>query len=105
MEYNGGRINMIKECPILINNAIATVVKYDNIEIQFPKVQENTKTVFVKFDNGKYTIVNSQEYQKEIAKEMANKTADKKETKKTTKKGSSPKEDVIVDNVAEQSET
>ncbi len=77
---------MIKECPILINSTISTVVKYDDIEIQFPKVNGNVKSVFVKYSNNKFTIVNRQEYETEMAEQMVNKTDHKTEVKKTTKR-------------------
>ena len=48
---------MIKECPVILNNSSVSVVKFDNTEIQFPPVGKNTKSVKVKYENGKYSIV------------------------------------------------
>lgn len=48
---------MIKECLVLINNSSMTVVRYDSKEIQFPSIRKKAKTVFVKYENGKYEIV------------------------------------------------
>lgn len=48
---------MTKECAVIINNDAVTVVKFDEKEIQFPSIHRKAKTVFVKFDNGSYSIV------------------------------------------------
>ena len=48
---------MIKECPVILNNSSVSVVKFDNTEIQFPPVGKNTKSVKVKYENGRYSIV------------------------------------------------
>ena len=52
---------MIKECPVILNNDAVTVVRFDGIDIQFPCIGKNIKTLNVKFENGKYTIVNNNE--------------------------------------------
>lgn len=52
---------MIKECPVILNNSAVTVVQYDNVKIQFPSIQKKVKTVFVKYENGKYEIVEKTE--------------------------------------------
>ena len=49
---------MTKECEVILNNDAVTVVKFDGKEIQFPSIHKNAKTVFVKVDNGSYSIVN-----------------------------------------------
>ena len=48
---------MIKECPVILNNSSVSVVKFGNTEIQFPPVGKNTKSVKVKYENGRYSIV------------------------------------------------
>lgn len=48
---------MIKECQVILNNDAVSVVKFDNTEIQFPPVGKNTKSVKVKCENGRYSIV------------------------------------------------
>lgn len=51
---------MVKECPVIINNDCVTVVRYDGIDIQFPSVGKDTKSVFVtKHSNGSYHITDS----------------------------------------------
>lgn len=68
---------MIKECPVILNNTAVTVVKFDNIEIQFPSIHKNAEKVFVKYDNGKYAIVENFEentmgsYKKRFQKKTA----------------------------------
>jgi phage gp45-like len=76
---------MIKECPILINNTAVTVVKYDDVEVQFPAINKDVKTVFVDFTEGKYNIVDKKEIEKATIEKPVEEVADKKEEKKTTK--------------------
>lgn len=76
---------MIKECPILINNTVVTVAKYDNVEVQFPAINKDVKTVFVDFTEGKYNIVDKKEIEKATVEKPVEEVADKKEEKKTTK--------------------
>lgn len=76
---------MIKECPILINNTVVTVAKYDDVEVQFPAINKDVKTVFVDFTEGKYIIVDKKEIEKATVEKPVEEVADKKEEKKTTK--------------------
>lgn len=76
---------MIKECPILINNTAVTVAKYDDVEVQFPAINKDVKTVFVDFTEGKYNIVDKKEIEKATVEKPVEEVADKKEEKKTTK--------------------
>lgn len=55
------KLNMIKECPVIINNKALSVVNFDGIDIQFPPIGRNVKTLNVKFEDGKYTIVKDAE--------------------------------------------
>jgi len=57
---------MTKECPVILNNKAVTVVRFDNIEIQFPSINKDAKTVFVKHEDGKYTIVENIEIEEEV---------------------------------------
>lgn len=74
---------MIKECRVLLRNKVATVVKYDNIEIQFPPISESSKSVFVKYENGTYSIANDIE-----VNDASDKYNKKQMRKKTTNKES-----------------
>lgn len=48
---------MIKECPVIMSNEAVTVARYDGIDIQFPSVGKDVKTVFVNKDgDGSYHI-------------------------------------------------
>lgn len=76
---------MIKECPILINNTVVTVAKYDDVEVQFPAINKDVKTVFVDFTEGKYNIVDKKEIEKVTVEKPVEEVTDKKEEKKTTK--------------------
>lgn len=67
---------MIKDCRIVLNNEAVTVVRFDDIDIQFPSIHKDAKSVRVLYQGGKYSIVDS-DYQ-EIVKD------NKKKNKKTT---------------------
>lgn len=69
---------MVKECPVILNNELVTVVKYGEIDVQFPSIKKKAKTIFVQFKDGEYTIVD------ELPKETAIKPTRKR--KKTTDK-------------------
>lgn len=69
---------MTKQCPVILNNKAVTVVGFDDIEIQFPSVNKDVKTVFVKYENGKYTIVENIEEEKVVISHK------KRNQKKTT---------------------
>ena len=77
---------MTKQCPVILNNKAVTVVKFDNIEIQFPSIHKDAETVFVKFEDGKYTIVENIEEEKVVISHK------KRNQKKTT----------VEDNTAEE---
>lgn len=69
---------MTKQCPVILNNKAVTVVKFDDIEIQFPSIHKDAETVFVKFEDDKYTIVENIEEEKVVISHK------KRNPKKTT---------------------
>lgn len=78
---------MVKECLVLLNNSVVTVIKYGDIKVQLPTIGKEAKTVFVKFENGRYFVVDGldeTEPKNEIKKEEKE-TTKKKSTNKTTK--------------------
>lgn len=89
---------MIKECPVIINNDDVTVVKFDGTDIQFPSVNnDGIKTLNVKFDNGKYSIVNETETKPEKSVDENIDATESLETEKKTKKTIKQKHDTVVD--------
>ncbi len=48
---------MVKECLVVLNNDVVTVVKFDDVDIQFPSIQKEAQTLFVNYESGKYSIV------------------------------------------------
>ena len=80
---------MTKECPVILNNSATTVVKYGEVMVQFPSIHRDATTVFVKNDNGAYSIVDSME--SEVNKETVTSretTAKKKTINRNQKKRS-----------------
>lgn len=70
---------MVKECLVILNNEAVTVVRYDDIDIQLPSIHKDAKTVFVNYENGRYSIVDESFAEKETVKPRK-----KKAIKKTT---------------------
>lgn len=52
---------MIKECPVITRNDAVAVVRFGDTDIQFSSIARDAKTVKVKYDNGKYSIVDHAE--------------------------------------------
>lgn len=82
---------MVKECIVKINNDVVTVVTYGDIDVQFPSIHKDAKTLFVDYENGRYTIVDK-DYKPNDA------TVEKKSTKKkTTNKEIAKKSEVMTE--------
>ena len=47
---------MIKECKVLLRNQYVMVVDFDGKEIQMPSDHTDKDTVFVKYENDRYSI-------------------------------------------------
>lgn len=81
---------MIKECPVIENNDAVTVVRFGDTDVQFSSIAKDAKTVKVKYDNGKYSIVDHAEETDPIVDESVEVTEpvkiDVKKNKKTIKK-------------------
>lgn len=48
---------MIKECQVILNNESVSVVKFDNTEVQLPSIGKDVKSLKVKCEDGRYSIV------------------------------------------------
>ena len=53
---------MVKKCNVTFKNSEVLVVSYDDAEIQFTNTGIDGDTVFVKYEKGKYSIVDECEY-------------------------------------------
>lgn len=72
---------MIKECNVILQNKLLTVVVYDNKKVQLPTNPKTLgqRTVFVKFENGIYSIVEQSDFEKEkIIKNKLKKSTENK---------------------------
>lgn len=78
---------MVKECRVIRNNDAYTLVRFDNIEIQFPPIGKDVEKVFVKHENDKYIIVDEN---------------DKKDTEEQPKKKISKRKAIIEKEVIEE---
>lgn len=70
---------MVKECLVILNNEAVTVARYGNTDIQFPSIHRDAKTVFVNYEDGKYSIVD-EKYKTESAEKSNRKKGTKKKT-------------------------
>lgn len=79
---------MIKECKVILNNEAVTVIQFGDIEVQFPSIRKNDKTVFVKYEDGNYSIVDKPPIIEQPVQTDKNNAAVKpaKTTKKRNKK-------------------
>ena len=69
---------MIRECIVKLNNEVVTVAKYGDIDVQLPAIHRNAKTIFVNYENGRYSVVDK-DYKPKSAT-----VSEKKSTKKKT---------------------
>ena len=75
---------MVQECAVILNNSEVTVARFGNIEVQFPSIHKKAQTVFVKYEDGNYFIVEKPVEEKIDIKEKPVKSETKKRNKKTT---------------------
>lgn len=73
---------MIKDCNVLINNDIVTVVRFDCVDVQLPSIHRSAKTIRICYDNGKYSVVDD-DYREPEPSEAEEKPK-KRRTRKTT---------------------
>lgn len=78
---------MVRECRVICNNDAYTLVRFDNIEIQFPPIGKDVEKVLVKHENDKYIIVEEN---------------DKKDTEEQSKKKISKRKTIIEKEVIEE---
>lgn len=64
------------------------VIDFDGIEVQMPSTKTKGKTMFIRFEKGKYTVVTKDDYEKSL------KLAAKKSTAKVEKE---------IENIVEES--
>lgn len=57
---------MIKECKVLLRNQYVMVVEFEGKGIQFPSDHSDFNKVFVKYENGKYSITDKLEESKPV---------------------------------------
>ena len=88
---------MIKECKVILNNDAITVVRFDDTDVQFSSIAKDTKTVNVKYDNGKYSIVDHAEETDPIVAEPSEVTEPIKINPRKHKKTINKKLDDVVE--------
>ncbi len=89
---------MIKDCRVVLNNEAVTVVRFGDIDIQFPSIHSDLKIVRVLYQDGKYSVVDSDYEETTPAATKNNKS--KRDNKKTTIEKSDvelPSEDVALE--------
>lgn len=74
---------MVKNCPVIKNNAAITVFTFDGSPVQIPSIGYKADVIKVKFEDGKYTVV-PDDYKEEAPAEE--KPIAAKGKKKTTDK-------------------
>lgn len=75
---------MIKQCNVILNNELVTVVRFGEINVQLPAIGKDAKSIWVRHENGKYFVANENDAL-ESAEDAAVKPK-KRAPKKTTAK-------------------
>lgn len=89
---------MVKECKVTVNNDAVTVAIFNGVSVQFPSIRRNAKTVYVKSENGKYSIVDElTESIDNTAEESAEEEIVSKPKKKRAKKTTVEEETIVED--------
>ena len=57
---------MVKECKVLLRNQYVMVIEFIGKEIQMPSDHSDFNKVFVKYENGKYSITDKLEESKPV---------------------------------------
>lgn len=71
---------MIKECNVIMQNSHVAVAVFDGLKIQVPNSDVVDRGVYIRLENGSYSIATKDEFTKEQVKEVAkNKTSKKNE--------------------------
>ena len=83
---------MTKECKVLLRNKLVMVVDFDGKEIQMPSDHATTNTVFVKYENDRYTITDKLEEKKPKMKPVSRVKKQKKVTEVELAKDVTPEE-------------
>lgn len=73
---------MVKECLVILNNDVVTVVRYGDVDVQFPAIHKNAKSVFVNYEDGRYSIVDENFISQSTPKTTKKRSATKKTTVK-----------------------
>lgn len=48
---------MIKQCNVILNNELVTVVRFGETNVQLPAIGKDAKSIYVCYENGKYFVV------------------------------------------------
>jgi len=75
---------MIKQCNVILNNELVTVVRFGETNIQLPAIGNDAKSIWVCHENGKYFVVDENKVLT-CTEETAAKPR-KRASKKTTEK-------------------
>ena len=59
---------MIKECNVDIWNELIMVIDFDKVKVQMPSTENKEKSVYIKLENGTYSLSTKEEYDKSLVK-------------------------------------
>lgn len=91
---------MIKECKVAIQNSFSSIVMFDDIEVQVPTNFVVDGRAFVKYENGAYSVLNKEDYEKSLRPKT-----DKKSKKVKTTEADLVEEVVESETVADETDT
>lgn len=91
---------MIKECKVTIQNSFSSIVMFDDIEVQVPTNFVVDGRAFVKYENGTYSVLKKEDYEKSLRPKT-----DKKSKKVKTTEADLVEEVVESETVADETDT
>lgn len=76
---------MVKQCNVVLNNDLVTVVRFGEKNVQLPAIGKDAKAIHVAYENGRYFVVDGNQIHHSDSDEIALKPK-KRAMKKTTMK-------------------
>ena len=71
---------MIKECKVVMQNSFSSVVLFDGVNVQIPTSFVNDGVAFVKCEDGFYSVVSKEDYEKFLNLKTKKQSKNTKET-------------------------
>lgn len=85
-------IYLVKECRVILLNNKVAVVLFDDKKVQVPNSELIGNTAYVKYDNGVYSVISKEDFDKSIKQSKRSKLKAEGAENQSTNKG------IVMDN-------